>query len=98
MPKSAQDLPLKEQQILKTRQGQTAATVFGATVTTAAWKSKPPWAVIAANDWAVPPKLEKDEVANIKATSVTVPTNHLAMLSHPEEVAEMIEQAAAKAK
>ena len=51
--------------------------------------------MIAGNDRAIPPQLEKDEAANIKATSITVPANHLAMLSHPREVAELIEQAAA---
>jgi pimeloyl-ACP methyl ester carboxylesterase len=94
----AQDLPDGEQQILTATQGQTAAAVFGATVTTAAWKSKPSWAVIAGNDRAIPPELEKDEAVTIKATSITLPANHLAMLSHPREVAELIEQAAAKAK
>jgi len=94
----AQDLPEKEQQILAATQGQTAAAVFGATVTKAAWKSKPSWAVIAGNDRAIPPEPEKDEAAAIKATSITLPANHLAMLSHPREVAELIEQASAKAK
>jgi len=94
----AQDLSASEQRILTATQGQTAATVFGATVTTAAWKSKPSWAVIAGNDRAIPPELEKDEAASIKATAITLPANHLAMLSHPREVAELIEQAAAKAK
>jgi pimeloyl-ACP methyl ester carboxylesterase len=94
----AQDLSNGEQEILTATQGQTAASVFGATVTTAAWKSKPSWAVIAGNDRAIPPELEKDEAANIKATSITLPSNHLAMLSHPREVAELIEQAAARAK
>jgi pimeloyl-ACP methyl ester carboxylesterase len=94
----AQDLPVSEQQILAATQGQTAAAVFGATVTTAAWKSKPSWAVIAGNDRAIPPELEKDEAARIKAASITLPANHLAMLSHPREVAELIEQAAAKVK
>jgi pimeloyl-ACP methyl ester carboxylesterase len=94
----AQDLPGSEQQILTATQGQTAAAVFGATVTTAAWRSKPSWAVIAGNDRAIPPQLEKDEAAKIKATSITLPANHLAMLSHPREVAGVIEQAAANAK
>jgi pimeloyl-ACP methyl ester carboxylesterase len=94
----AQDLTGSDQEILTATQGQTAAAVFGATVTTAAWKSKPSWAVIAGNDRAIPPELEKDEVAAIKATSITLPANHLVMLSHPREVAELIEQAAAKAK
>jgi pimeloyl-ACP methyl ester carboxylesterase len=94
----AQDLPASQQQILTATQGQTSSSVFGATVTTAAWKSRPSWALIAGNDRAIPPELEKDEAAAIKATSITVPANHLAMLSHPREVAELIEQAAAKAK
>jgi pimeloyl-ACP methyl ester carboxylesterase len=94
----AQDLPEKEQQTLTATQGQTAAAVFGATVTRAAWRSKPSWALIAGNDRAIPPELEKDEAAAIKATSIIVPANHLAMLSHPREVAELIEQAAAKAR
>jgi pimeloyl-ACP methyl ester carboxylesterase len=94
----AQDLPYTEQKILIATQGQTAASVFGATVTAPAWKSKPSWAVIAGNDRAIPPQLEKDEAASIRATSITLPANHLTMMSRPREVAELIEQAAAKAK
>ncbi|MBV8103973.1 MAG: alpha/beta hydrolase [Hyphomicrobiales bacterium] len=93
----AQDLSDQEKQILTATQGQTAAAVFGATVTTAAWKAKPSWYVIAGNDRAIPPELEKAEAAAIKATSITLPSSHVAMLSHPKEVAELIEQAAAKA-
>ncbi len=94
----AQDLSDDERQILTATQGQTSAAVFGATVTIPAWKTKPSWAVIAGNDRAIPPELEKDEAAAIKATSIILPANHLAMLSHPKEVAELIEQAAANAK
>jgi pimeloyl-ACP methyl ester carboxylesterase len=46
---------------------------------------------------AVSPELEKAEAAAIKATSITVPSSHVPMLSHPNEVADLIEQAAAKA-
>ena len=93
----AQDLPDNEKQLLTATQGPTAAAVFGATVTTAAWKTKPSWCVIASNDRAVSPELEKAEAAAIKATSITVPSSHVPMLSHPKEVADLIEQAAAKA-
>jgi pimeloyl-ACP methyl ester carboxylesterase len=93
----AQDLTEKEKQLLTATQGPTAAAVFGATVTTAAWKSKPTWFVIASEDRAVPPELEKAEAAAMKATSITVPSSHVPMLSHPKEVADLIEQAAAKA-
>jgi hypothetical protein len=32
----------------------------------------------------------------MKATSITLPSSHLPMLSHPKEVAELIERAATK--
>jgi pimeloyl-ACP methyl ester carboxylesterase len=93
----AQDLPDKEKQLLTATQSPTAAAVFGATVTTAAWKTKPSWCVIASNDRAVSPELEKAEAAAMKAASITLPSSHVPMLSHPKEVADFIEQAAAKA-
>jgi pimeloyl-ACP methyl ester carboxylesterase len=93
----AQDLTAKEKQLLTATQGPTAAAVFGATVTTAAWKSKPTWFVIASNDRAVSPELEKAEATAMKATSITVPSSHVPMLSQPKAVADLIEQAAAKA-
>ena len=91
----AQDLPDREKQVLTATQGPTAASVFEAKITTAAWKTKPSWFVIASNDRAVAPELEKAEAAAIKGTSITVPSSHVVMLSHPKEVADLIEQAAA---
>jgi pimeloyl-ACP methyl ester carboxylesterase len=93
----AQDLPDKEKQVLTATQTPTAAAVFGATITNAAWKTKPSWYVIASNDRALSPELEKAEAAAMKATSITLPSSHVPMLSHPKEVADFIEQAAAKA-
>src|SRR5215467_390220 len=93
----AQDLPDKEQQVLTATQGPTAAAAFEATITTAAWETKPSWFVIASNDRAVPPELEKAEAAAMKATSITLLSSHVPMLSHTKEVADFIEQAAAKA-
>src|SRR6266478_2968757 len=93
----AQDLSGKEKQLLTATQGPTAGAVFGATVTTAAWKTKPSWSVITSSDRAVPPELQKAEADAMKATSITVPSSHVPMLSHPNEVADLIEQAAAKA-
>jgi pimeloyl-ACP methyl ester carboxylesterase len=93
----AQDLSVQEKQILTATQGPTNASVFGATIATAAWKTRPSWFVIAGNDRAIPPELEKAEAAMLKATSITVSSSHVAMLTHPKEVADVIEQAAAKA-
>jgi pimeloyl-ACP methyl ester carboxylesterase len=92
----AQDLSSKEKDGLVATQAPTAAAALGGTITTAAWKSKPSWFVIAANDRSTPPELEKDEAARMHATAITLPSSHLAMLSHPTEVAALIAQAAAK--
>jgi pimeloyl-ACP methyl ester carboxylesterase len=93
----AQDLSPAEQQLLLATQGPTNGAAFDANITTAAWKTKPSWFVIAGNDRAIPPALEKAEAERMKATSITVPSSHVAMLTHPIEVAHIIEQAAAKA-
>jgi len=93
----AQDLTDKEKQLLQATQGPTAAAVFGATITTAAWRTKPSWCVIASNDRAVSPELQKAEAATMKATSITIPSSHVPMLSQPKAVADLIVQAAAKA-
>jgi pimeloyl-ACP methyl ester carboxylesterase len=94
----AQEFPEGEQQVLMATQGQTASSVFGAAITTAAWKTKPSWCVIARDDRAIPPDLEKAEAVSIGATSITLPSGHLVMLTHPREVADLIERAAARAK
>jgi pimeloyl-ACP methyl ester carboxylesterase len=93
----AQDLPDSEKELLTSTQGPTAAAVFGATITTAAWKTKPSWCVIATDDRTVSPELEKAEAAAMKATSISVSSSHVPMLSHPKEVADFIVHAAAKA-
>ncbi len=94
----AQDLSDREKQLITATQGATNASVLGATITTAAWKTKPSWFVVSANDRAIPPDLEKAEAARMKATTIVLPASHLSMLSHPKEVADLIIKAAAGVK
>lgn len=75
-------------------QGATSSTVFGAKVTTAAWKSEPRWHVVAANDRMISPDLERKSASTIKANTITLHSSHVAMLSHPAEVAKLIIDAA----
>jgi hypothetical protein len=49
--------------------------------------------VVAADDRAIPPALEKAEAERLKATTITLPASHLVMVSHSKEVAELIEEA-----
>lgn len=90
----AQDLRPSERLVLLDTQGPTAQIALQVPVSVAAWKSKPSWFVVASEDRAISPALEMAEAARMQATTVTLHSGHLAMLSHPLEVAETIEQAA----
>ena len=59
-----------------------------------AWKSQPSWFMVADGDQAIPPDAERQFAARMGAATIEVPTNHVAMVSHPEDVVRLIEQAA----
>ena len=59
-----------------------------------AWKSLPSWFLVAANDEAIPPDAERLFAKRMGATTVEVASGHVAMVSHPDEVAELIQTAA----
>lgn len=61
-----------------------------------AWRSKPSWSVVAANDRTVNPELERFAAKRMKATTVELKSSHVAMLSHPREVLDVIRKAAAE--
>ena len=51
-----------------------------------AWKSLPSWYLVADGDEAIPPDAERLFAARMGATTVEVASNHVAMVSHPDEV------------
>jgi pimeloyl-ACP methyl ester carboxylesterase len=59
-----------------------------------AWKSLPSWFMVAHGDQAIPPEAQRQFAARMGATTVQVPTNHVAMVSHPDEVLQLIRTAA----
>jgi pimeloyl-ACP methyl ester carboxylesterase len=59
-----------------------------------AWKSLPSWFLVADGDQAIPPDAERQFAARMGATTVEVSTNHVAMVSHPDEVLQLIRTAA----
>ena len=59
-----------------------------------AWKSQPSWYLVAGNDEAIPPGAERQFASRMGATTLEVPTGHVAMVSHPDEVTHLIETAA----
>jgi pimeloyl-ACP methyl ester carboxylesterase len=91
----AQDLPAAEQTTIAATQGPiSAANAFSASVTQVAWKNLPSWYVVASNDRAIAPALEATMAQRMNATTLTLQSGHLAMLSHPTEVSSFVEKAA----
>ncbi len=86
----AQDLTAAEKDVLFAVQGPTHAAALGANVTQPAWKTKPSWYLVATEDRAIQPDLERTMAARIQATTVEVTASHVAMLSKPEETADLI--------
>jgi len=59
-----------------------------------AWKSHPCFYLVAQGDEAIPPDAERMFAQRMGAHTVEVPSSHLAMVSHPAQVVELIRAAA----
>ena len=90
----AADVPQELTRVLAAGQQPIAAKALSEPVTRAAWESKPSWYVVTTRDRAVPPETQEWVAQRIGATVVRLPSSHLAPVSHPSEVAAVIEQAA----
>ncbi len=90
----AQDLTPSEKDVLYAAEAPTNVKSLGGVIDIPAWRSKPSWYVVASADRAILPTLESTMAQSIHATTQTIKSSHVAMLSHPGEVAEVIERAA----
>jgi pimeloyl-ACP methyl ester carboxylesterase len=89
----AQDLTEIEKDVLIAVQPMTAGAIFGAKVSKAAWHDKPTWYVVSGNDRMISPDQEKSMAKQMNASTTVLPSSHVVMLSHPKEVAAVIEKA-----
>ena len=71
-----------------------AASAFGTEMGVPAWKSLPCWYLVATNDQAIPPDAERQFASRMAAVTIEVPSSHVAMVSHPDEVTQLIKTAA----
>jgi pimeloyl-ACP methyl ester carboxylesterase len=70
---------------------------FKAVITTAAWRSKPSWMLVAGSDRTINPDLERWYATRAKSHKVEVPgASHSVYASHSKEVAALIEEAASQ--
>lgn len=67
---------------------------FGEVMGVPAWKTLPSWYLVAADDQALPPEAERRFASRMGATTVEIPSSHVAMVSHPADVAQLTKAAA----
>jgi len=71
-----------------------AATAFNDVMSVPAWKGLPSWYLVATDDQALPPAAQRLFAKRMGATVIEVPSSHVAMVSHPRDVASLAETAA----
>jgi len=71
-----------------------ASSAFTDVMGVPAWKSLPSWYLVAQNDEAIPPDAERQFAKRMGATTTEIPASHVAMVSHPTEVTQLIAKAA----
>jgi pimeloyl-ACP methyl ester carboxylesterase len=95
----AADLPVEQAAFMARSQVMNKAENFKGVITTPAWRSKPSWMLVAGSDRTINPDLERWYATRAGSHKVEVPgASHSVYVSHPKEVAALIEEAASHAR
>jgi pimeloyl-ACP methyl ester carboxylesterase len=90
----AADVDAAQARVMYAVQQPLATSTFGDVMGVPAWKSCPSWFLVAEDDQAIPPEAERQFAKRMGAVTVAIPAGHLAMVSHPDDVAQLIKTAA----
>jgi pimeloyl-ACP methyl ester carboxylesterase len=89
------DLPAEQANFMSRSQVMNKAENFKGVITTPAWRSKPSSMLVAGSDRVIIPDLERWYATRAGSHKVEVPgASHSVYISHPKEVAALIEDAA----
>jgi pimeloyl-ACP methyl ester carboxylesterase len=91
----APDVPAADARVLAVTQGRLAGATFAQTIAVAAWKTKPSWFIVTADDRVVSPELQAASAKRMQAKTTVIRSSHMSLLSHPADVASVIADAVA---
>lgn len=94
----AADLPVALTNFMAMSQVLTNGANFGQKITNPAWKVKPTWAIVATEDRAINPDLERFMFKRAGSQVTEIKASHAVYISRPKEVAAVIEKAATSVK
>jgi pimeloyl-ACP methyl ester carboxylesterase len=90
----AADLSEADAAFMANSQVPIAMSAFASPVSQAAWRSRPSWFIVATEDAAIDPRMLGQQAEKIGATRIDMPASHVPMISHPQAVADVIDEAA----
>jgi pimeloyl-ACP methyl ester carboxylesterase len=79
--------------VLAVSQRPLAGAAFGEPAAAAAWKTKPAWGIVAAQDHTINPDVQRYGYQRAGVSAVEVDTSHLVMLAQPTVVTDLIKKA-----
>jgi len=90
-----QDLPADEQLVMAVTQKAPLGAIFGEPAGPAAWKTKPAWCQVSAEDRMIHPQNEQRMAERMNARKIiTLDAGHASLASKPAEVSALIDEAA----
>ena len=93
----AGDLSAEQAAFMADSQVPWGVAALGGTISDAAWRSKPSWYLVAADDHMIPPTAQRTMAGRAGATVIETPGSHAVYVSNPASVARLITQAARSA-
>jgi pimeloyl-ACP methyl ester carboxylesterase len=90
----AGDLPEAKAKVLYAVQEPFHKALLTGKTTHAAWRSKPSYYAVSTEDRTINPDLERYMAKRMGAKTIEVKASHLSLISHPEEITQLILEAA----
>lgn len=82
--------------VLYAVQGRIADTLFTSRTTAAAWKVKPSWYAVSRQDRTTAPELQRFLAKRMRATTIEVDASHLSLITHAQDITDLILRAAGR--
>ena len=92
----AGDLPEARARVLYAVQEPFHRALLGGKTTHAAWRSKPSYYAVSTEDRTINPDLERFMAKPMGAKTIDLKASHLSLISHADEIAQLILEAAGR--
>ena len=86
----AQDVDPAEADIMAVVQKSINQSINAEKSGPSAWKQLPTWYQVSENDHAMHPSIQRSYAQRMNATTLSINSSHMSLVSHPDEIAELI--------